>query len=111
MRQLSMLRAVPDAVDQLRAARRRGIAPFVAMLLVVAFVQLWAMRFGWRWLRDDGSPSVSRKETGLRMAGEMSPPPGGFAVMGAPIAVPAPAEERGEVGKPSPITSGRVRRR
>jgi len=40
-----------DCWTRLRAARRRGIAPFLAMLLVVAWAELVAIRFGlggWR---------------------------------------------------------------
>jgi hypothetical protein len=35
-----------DCWTRLRAARRRGIAPFLAMLLVVAWAELLAIRFG-----------------------------------------------------------------
>src|SRR5436190_3967616 len=35
-----------DCWTRLRAARQRGMLPWLAMLAVVFFVQLWAMRFG-----------------------------------------------------------------
>jgi len=71
-----------DCWTRLRAARRRGVLAFVAMLVVVGFAQLCAMRFGLRALTG---PSV----------------PVGHATMGAP-----PPPLMGE--RPQPETAPRL---
>ena len=56
-----------DCWARLRAARRRGLIPFLGMLLVVGWAQLAAMRFGLRaWHRTTGAPPVP-------MAGAVAP--------------------------------------
>ena len=65
-----------DCWTRLRAARRRGVVAFVAMLIAVGFTQLWAMRFGLR--------ALSGTEMG-------APPPSGPTAprtMGEPPAAP-----------------------
>ena len=58
-----------DCWTRLRAARRRGVLAFVAMLIVVGFAQLGAMRFGLRALGGGGAP------TGHATMGAPPPPP------------------------------------
>lgn len=54
-----------DCWTRLRAARRRGIAPFVAMLLVVAWAELVAIRFGLgAWRRFVANPPVPGPSVG-----------------------------------------------
>jgi hypothetical protein len=46
-----------DCWARLRAARRRGLLPFLGMLVVVGWAQLAAMRFGLNaWHRTTGAP-------------------------------------------------------
>ncbi|HEX4406044.1 MAG TPA: hypothetical protein VH560_14500 [Polyangia bacterium] len=64
-----------DCWTRLRAARRRGVLAFVAMLVVVGFAQLCAMRFGLRALGGGCAPI--RQTTTM---GAPPPPP----LMGEP---------------------------
>jgi hypothetical protein len=62
-----------DCWARLRAARRRGLLPFLGMLVVVGWAQLAAMRFGWRaWHHATGAPPPLRPTAPRR---EVEPPP------------------------------------
>lgn len=76
-----------DCWTRLRAARRRGVLAFVAMLVVVGFAQLCAMRFGLRALGGACSPTGQAART-----------------MGAP---PPPPHLMGEPRPPGPRLMGK----
>ena len=59
-----------DCWTRLRAARRRGILSFIAMLLVVGWSELWAIRFGLTMLAGLRSPRPAPPRVAV-----MSPPP------------------------------------
>lgn len=46
-----------DCWARLRAARRRGLLPFLGMLVVVGWAELAAMRFGLRFWQTTGAPA------------------------------------------------------
>jgi hypothetical protein len=80
-----------DCWTRLRAARRRGVVAFVAMLVVVGFAQLWAMRFGLRTLTGaemGAPPSHARIEPPA--VGGIAPPslPEPPRIMGVPPPAP-----------------------
>lgn len=67
-----------DCWTRLRAARRRGLLVFAAMLVIVLFDQLWAVRFGWRWLTSDDPPPpapLAEVRGAAPIAGGIAPPP------------------------------------
>jgi len=78
-----------DCWARLRAARRRGLIPFLAALVVVGWAELAAMRFGL---------SAWRPRTQARMAA--SPPPPRTAPVGTAVTPPPPPEVR-LAGKPA----------
>jgi hypothetical protein len=84
-----------DCWTRLRAARRRGVLAFVAMLIVVGFAQLCAMRFGLRAL--GGTPPCSPiGHTTMGLMGEPRPPATGTRLMGKRAASsPAPPHVTG----------------
>jgi hypothetical protein len=65
-----------DCWTRLRAARRRGVVAFVAMLVVVGCAQLWAMRLGLRALggAEMGAPPPNRPAAPVAVGG-IAPPP------------------------------------
>jgi hypothetical protein len=65
-----------DCWTRLRAARRRGVIPFLAMLVVVGWAELVAMRFGLRpWQpRTMGAPPPAPPPA-TTPVGEATPPP------------------------------------
>jgi hypothetical protein len=80
-----------DCWTRLRAARRRGVVAFVAMLVVVGFAQLWAMRLGLRALggTELGAPPLSRPIAPVAVGGIAPPPlPEPPRTMGEPPAAP-----------------------
>jgi hypothetical protein len=89
-----------DCWARLRAARRRGLIPFLAMLVVVGWTELAAMRFGLRaCTRTTGSPPPPPAAP----VGEVAaPPPPTVHLAGKPA---IPLEVMGE-----PPLMGRIRR-
>jgi hypothetical protein len=63
-----------DCWTRLRAARRRGIMCFVAMLLVVCWSELWAIRFGLNMLAGLWSPPPPPKVAVVSPRPAVSPP-------------------------------------
>jgi hypothetical protein len=69
-----------DCWTRLRAARRRGIIPFLVMLAVVGWTELMAMRIGldaWRWVTAQPTAPDPILDPSFvpegRLAGMMSP--------------------------------------
>jgi hypothetical protein len=81
-----------DCWTRLRAARRRGVLAFVAMLIVVGFAQLCAMRFGLRALSGDRSPightTMGAPPPPPYLMGEPRAPETGTRLMGKRAAAP-----------------------
>jgi len=103
-----------DCWSRLRAARRRGLLPFLAMLVVVGWAQLAAMRFGlsaWK-PRTTGAPPAPPVAP---LAGKPVPPVHRAHVMGAPPPMAplagkavSPAHKMGEgrlMGKRAPLNT------
>ena len=90
-----------DCWTRLRAARRRGVLAFVAMLVVVGFAQLCAMRFGLRTLGSACSPTgqatrmMGAPPPPPHLMGEPRPPETGTRLMGKRAASPAPVRVTG----------------
>ncbi len=103
-----------DCWSRLRAARRRGLLPFVAMMIIVGCTELLAAGFGLRALRSAfrgpamGAPAA---QTGP----ERPPPLGGDAKPQPPrpphlmMGVPPLPEMMGEIAPPVGHLAGRVR--
>ena len=104
-----------DCWARLRAARRRGVVAFCAMLVIVGGVQIVAMLTGLTGLKRLGrrqgeipAPAVPA----VQVDGPLTfPGPGREVRMGDVVAPPAPVEERPLMGKPARHTVGRLRRK
>ncbi len=74
-----------DCWARLRAARRRGLIPFLAMLVVVGWAQLAAMRFGLNaWHRTTGAPPPLPPAARLGEVAPLPPPPEPVHLAGKP---------------------------
>jgi hypothetical protein len=97
-----------DCWARLRAARRRGLLPFIGMLVLVGFTELIAIGSGLARLRAMmGSPQPPRPRVSLPIAGQLvAPPP--TPIMGEPppaereMGEKAPFPRLGEVATPQP---------
>jgi hypothetical protein len=102
-----------DCWARLRAARRRGLLPFLGMLVLVGYTELIAMGFGLARLGAMvGGGCRSRPRVSLPISGQLAGPP--TPIMGAPPPPPPPrvmghrgpppSHRMGEVAAPPPPT-------
>ena len=107
-----------DCWSRLRAARRRGLVPFVVMMIVVGWTELLAARFGIRALRSAflaprmGLAAVRPvADASTLPAGQPKPePPRPLPrLMGAPPRFPEVSVKLGEIAPPLGHLAGRVR--
>jgi hypothetical protein len=95
-----------DCWARLRAARQRGLLPFLGMLVLVGYTELIAMGVGLARLGAMvGGGCRSRPRVSLPIAGQLAGPP--TPIMGAPPP-PPPPREMGHRGPPPSHRMGEV---
>lgn len=97
-----------DCRERLRAARRRGLAPFVAALVLVGITQLGLRLFGlqlaWSWLQERPQPAPALMG---EVAAQPPPPVEPVAEPALPVAEPV---VMGLIQAPEPIKMGKIAR-